>query len=184
MSDSAYDLDPGEQRLRIAARLLEDGQSDLEQACDTLLMQLAEPLDLAPGDNFLRSRWLGAFHARREDLCRKAARAALAVLLADDEIDLPLYIDIAFDVPAEHADEQAHLVAELEALVASQRRLIAALVAPQPAPNLSHLMNLLRQAHGEIAVEAESRERSGADESALGLRKLADDLGAAIAEVA
>lgn len=173
MAESTFDHDPGEQRLRVAARLLDEGQKSIAQECDFLLMALNHGGDL-DDDCFFRADW-PSVKARRADLCRRAARAAMAVLLADDGVDLPDHIATAFDMPQTPSVELARLVEELRALCAQTRAHAAALAEElaeqrQRAPSVARLIELARQAHSEIAAN--------------GIKQLADDLRSALQEVA
>jgi hypothetical protein len=96
--DSEYDHCPREQALRTAADLLEAGEQSIASECASLLLSLLDPLELAPGVSFYCSRRYFD-RARAKALTLRAARAAMAVLLEDEGMDLPLYIETAYNMP-------------------------------------------------------------------------------------
>lgn len=78
-----------------AGLILEDGQREIADACRNLLSRLAEP-DEMPNKTWFR----GYFSVNvRQELCDRAAFAALAVLLEAPGMDLPVGIETAFTIP-------------------------------------------------------------------------------------
>lgn len=183
MADTEYDHCPREQRLRTAAHILADAEKDIASECGSLLLRLTDPNDLPDiGVEFYHSRRYFD-EARRKELTKRAARAAMAVLLADDGMQLPEFIEVAYDMPKSPAVEFQWLLQEQRNLNATLHTLAAEL-EQQRRPAVRRLIDLARQAQGEIALEAEQRETSGNDENAGGIKQLAADLRAAIEEAA
>lgn len=83
-----------QERLSVAGNLLSDGEDALAEACSSLLLRLSDPLDLPPGEAFF-----DAGTAYSAELCARAAKAAMAVLLADPRMQLPAHIETAYDMP-------------------------------------------------------------------------------------
>lgn len=100
MADTAVDLHPAEQRLRIAAHALAQGEQEIADACEGMLLSLAAPADdTLPVDVEFYSFRRYSDAARRKVLTTRAARAAMAVLLADEGMQLPVHVGVAYRMP-------------------------------------------------------------------------------------
>lgn len=179
MADTELDLCPRERELRVCASILEAEERAIADACESALFSLAAPehYDL-DGVEFYPYR---AYQdeARRQELTTRAARAALAVLFADDGMDLPDYIDIAYDMPEPPALELQRLIAEQRKLNASLAAFVAEAEEAQRRPAANRLIDLAQQAQLEI-----HNARRVGEPLSDAIRKLADDLNAVLAEAA
>jgi len=134
MADNAYDLCPREQRLRIAGALLQSAEDDLALDCDVLLMRLNDPLDLPDGVSFFSDK-LHSDRNRRDALCRRAARAAMTVLIDDAGMQLPDNIGLAYVMPPKPealAGEMARFIVDVAPEIENEAGLRAAADGVRP----------------------------------------------------
>lgn len=100
MADSEYDHCPRERHLRAAGQILEDMERSIASEVSSGLLTLSAPdsFDLPDGTEFYDYRAF-ANEARQRELCKRAARAAMVIALADEGMRLPEHIEIAYDLP-------------------------------------------------------------------------------------
>lgn len=80
----------------VAGQILQDGEDEIMGACKSILGRLYEPEDVRGG-----TAWYRNYFNRQmtDELCRKAAFAAMAVLLESPNMDLPIGTETAYMIP-------------------------------------------------------------------------------------
>jgi hypothetical protein len=156
MSESAFDHAPAEQKLRVCGQKLADGEEEIANACAGLLLYLSDPWELAGASYtpFFEQNYDGA---PRAALCKRAARAAMAVLLADRGMRLPEHIELFFSMPEPPAIEFQRLLRHMRAQTAALETLTREL-QQQRKPAVRDLIDLARLAAGELNSVAGDRE--------------------------